>query len=34
VSADGQKFLIPTLRAQSNAGFTVVMNWQAALKNE
>ncbi len=32
VSADGQKFLIPTLPAQAKTAFTVVMNWQAALK--
>jgi len=32
VSADGQKFLIPTLPTQAKPAFTVVMNWQAALK--
>ena len=32
-SADGQKFLIPTLLAQGDsAPFTVVLNWQAGLK--
>jgi Tol biopolymer transport system component len=32
VSADGQKFLIPTMPAQAKTQFTVWMNWQAALK--
>jgi len=32
VSADGQRFLIPTVPAQAKAAFTVVINWQAALK--
>jgi serine/threonine protein kinase/Tol biopolymer transport system component len=32
VSSDGQKFLIPTLPAQAKTAFSVVMNWQAALK--
>jgi hypothetical protein len=32
ISADGQKFLIPTVPVQAKAVFTVVMNWQAALK--
>jgi Tol biopolymer transport system component len=32
VSADGQKFLIPTLAQGYSAPFTVVLNWQAALK--
>jgi Tol biopolymer transport system component len=32
VSADGQKFLIPTLTQEYSAPFTVVLNWQAGLK--